>query len=47
MMEAGIERPDLAFPAFFRFRKVDGDYVVTNAQGDFGDPHDGGVQGLR
>ena len=35
MMEAGIERPDLAFPAFFRFRKVDGDYVVTNAQGDF------------
>lgn len=35
MMEAGIEKPDLSFPAFFRFRKVDGDYVVTNAQGDF------------
>ena len=34
-MIAGIEKPDLKFPGFFRFREVDGDYVVTNAQGDF------------
>ncbi len=35
MMEAGITRPDLSFPAFFRFRRVGDVYVVTNAQGDF------------
>ncbi len=32
---AGIRKPDTNFPAFFRFREVDGAYVVTNAQGDF------------
>ena len=35
MIEAGIQKPDLNFPAFFRFRRLDGTYVVTNAQGDF------------
>jgi His-Xaa-Ser system radical SAM maturase HxsB len=35
VIEAGIQKPDLNFPAFFRFRRLDGTYVVTNAQGDF------------
>jgi His-Xaa-Ser system radical SAM maturase HxsB len=34
-MEAGITTPSTSAPAFFRFRKVDGAYVLTNAQGDF------------
>jgi len=31
VIEAGIQKPDLNFPAFFRFRRLDGTYVVTNA----------------
>lgn len=34
-IEAGIAKPDVNFPAFFRVRRVDGVYVITNAQGDF------------
>lgn len=30
-----IERPSESFPGFFRFREVNGTFVVTNAQGDF------------
>ena len=30
-----IARPSASFPGFFRFREVDGAFVVTNAQGDF------------
>ncbi len=30
-----IARPSASFPGFFRFREVDGVFVVTNAQGDF------------
>lgn len=32
---AGIQKPDTNFPGFFRFREVNGFYVLTNAQGDF------------
>ena len=34
-MLAGIEKPSVTFPAFFRVREVSGSYVVTNAQGDW------------
>lgn len=34
-MLAGIERPSVTFPAFFRVREVSGSFVVTNAQGDW------------
>ena len=30
-----IARPSATFPGFFRYREVDGAFVVTNAQGDF------------
>lgn len=32
---AQIRRPDLAFPAFFRYREVAGRYVLTNQEGSF------------
>ena len=35
MMLAGIEKPSVTFPAFFRVREVSGSFVVTNAQGDW------------
>ncbi len=34
-MLAGIEKPSVTFPAFFRVREVSGSFVVTNAQGDW------------
>ncbi|MBP6834981.1 MAG: His-Xaa-Ser system radical SAM maturase HxsB [Deltaproteobacteria bacterium] len=34
-MLAGIEKPSVTFPAFFRVREVGGAFVVTNAQGDW------------
>ena len=34
-MLAGIEKPSVTFPGFFRVREVSGSFVVTNAQGDW------------
>jgi His-Xaa-Ser system radical SAM maturase HxsB len=35
MMLAQIRKPDPKFPAFFRFRRVGGRYVVTNQEGSY------------
>lgn len=35
MLPAGITAPSATHPAFFRYREVAGNFVITNAQGDF------------